>query len=522
MGNVGKNYIFSEKGSTQQTEAELVFMPTTRPNQRLKSERELRGWSQAYLAEQIGAYNYYISRWERGEMMPSPYYQQKLCELFGKTAEELGFRIPEEIEATQPASTAGLTANVSSEPPSPEAPPLTASIPEPSSSTPIQPFWQRHVRLLLAAVFVLLPVLGGAGSLISIRILQAFANPPPVGTFSFTSSDVDNTTSSQGVADGIQIQITLNRQPASGMAYYAWLMPDQNQPEDNTVRLGPLTLHGTTGTLSFNDPFHTNLLLAHGGLLVTEQPMSPFPQSPSLSANDARYQATIPQTPGTNTPTYSLLKHLRHLFASDPELDNYQLDGGLIVWMMNNTKLLATWAQDAQVAWEQKQTDAFHQDLLDMIDYLDGLKMVQQDPNLSGQESVATNLSPDQHQWGQLGLLDVQSSQSTDTEGYLPHIQYHLKGIYDSPGVTNQQQDLAKQLTIATSALMDWLYQARKDLYMLLSNSPQTQQLLADLKAQAVNAANGYLNPSTKQEEPGALQIERQMMQFLNFPITSA
>ncbi|HYU73316.1 MAG TPA: AAA-like domain-containing protein [Ktedonobacteraceae bacterium] len=62
------------------------------PNRRLQRERQLRGWSQAYLAEQIEApADYYISRWERGAFLPSPLYQQKLCELFGKTAEALGF-----------------------------------------------------------------------------------------------------------------------------------------------------------------------------------------------------------------------------------------------------------------------------------------------------------------------------------------------------------------------------------------------------------------------------------------------
>jgi transcriptional regulator with XRE-family HTH domain len=60
------------------------------PNQRLKAERELRGWSQKYVAEQIGADHYYLSRWERGTTSPSPYYRQKLCVLFGKNARELG------------------------------------------------------------------------------------------------------------------------------------------------------------------------------------------------------------------------------------------------------------------------------------------------------------------------------------------------------------------------------------------------------------------------------------------------
>src|SRR5581483_4444158 len=60
------------------------------PNQKLKVARELRGWSQKYVAEQIGADHYYLSRWERGMTVPSPYYRQKLWELFGKNARDLG------------------------------------------------------------------------------------------------------------------------------------------------------------------------------------------------------------------------------------------------------------------------------------------------------------------------------------------------------------------------------------------------------------------------------------------------
>lgn len=61
------------------------------PNLKLKHERNLRGWSQGDLAEQIRVPDYYISRWESGKYTPSPHYQQKLCEVFGKTPEELGF-----------------------------------------------------------------------------------------------------------------------------------------------------------------------------------------------------------------------------------------------------------------------------------------------------------------------------------------------------------------------------------------------------------------------------------------------
>ena len=64
------------------------------PNVLLKAEREGRGWSQKYVADQLGAAHYYLSRWERGTTFPSPYYRQKLCELFGKNAKELGLLPP--------------------------------------------------------------------------------------------------------------------------------------------------------------------------------------------------------------------------------------------------------------------------------------------------------------------------------------------------------------------------------------------------------------------------------------------
>jgi transcriptional regulator with XRE-family HTH domain len=61
------------------------------PNERLKRERELRGWSQGDIAEKIGTDQKVVSRWECGRSRPSPYFRQKLCELYGKNAEELGF-----------------------------------------------------------------------------------------------------------------------------------------------------------------------------------------------------------------------------------------------------------------------------------------------------------------------------------------------------------------------------------------------------------------------------------------------
>src|SRR6059058_5273456 len=61
------------------------------PNNHLRLERESRGWSQEDLAEKVGTSQKVVSRWERGESTPLPYYRQKLCQLFGRNLAELGF-----------------------------------------------------------------------------------------------------------------------------------------------------------------------------------------------------------------------------------------------------------------------------------------------------------------------------------------------------------------------------------------------------------------------------------------------
>jgi len=70
-----------------------------KPNHRLKRQRELRGWSQKEVADRVGTNTFTISRWERGDAIPSPYYRTRLCDLFCMNAYELGF-IEDEMDDT--------------------------------------------------------------------------------------------------------------------------------------------------------------------------------------------------------------------------------------------------------------------------------------------------------------------------------------------------------------------------------------------------------------------------------------
>lgn len=63
----------------------------------LRRERKLRGWSQAYVAAMVGSDMKSVGRWERGEHVPDPYHMQRLIDLFGKNAAELGLLAEHEV-----------------------------------------------------------------------------------------------------------------------------------------------------------------------------------------------------------------------------------------------------------------------------------------------------------------------------------------------------------------------------------------------------------------------------------------
>lgn len=47
-----------------------------KPNNILRRERQLRGWSQQKIAELVGTSEDVVSRWERGERTTSPTYSK--------------------------------------------------------------------------------------------------------------------------------------------------------------------------------------------------------------------------------------------------------------------------------------------------------------------------------------------------------------------------------------------------------------------------------------------------------------
>ncbi len=83
-----------------------------RPNLLLRQARLQRGWSLQRVVDGLdlldggpfGVDRVMVNRWERGVKAPSPFYQERLCQLFGFSADQLGFIPPEEqrISVGQP------------------------------------------------------------------------------------------------------------------------------------------------------------------------------------------------------------------------------------------------------------------------------------------------------------------------------------------------------------------------------------------------------------------------------------
>ncbi len=144
-----------------------------KPNRKLQHEREIRGWSQQKVASEIDADEKRVGIWERGESIPSPFYRQKLCQLFGKNAQELGFLDPPSHEDStresldvQPVNPSGIVSGRSTLIEQGEAIPAENVAPDQQSGlwlalsaqnlTPLfDEGWTPH--MILEALHVLLP-----------------------------------------------------------------------------------------------------------------------------------------------------------------------------------------------------------------------------------------------------------------------------------------------------------------------------------------------------------------------------
>lgn len=508
------------------------------PNELLRHERQLRGWSQGHLARQIGVPDYYISRWERGEVLPSPYYQQKLCELFDKTAEELGMLLSKDSAAyTRQRATNGTTLDSGPITPLPESIPIAllskdTLAPASSRRFPLPRVLRRRwegPRMWRYALLIAL-ISGAALGLVTPLALNRINSRPvaisPIiaGHLYFLSSGQTTDGSNQGIADGVELILQHIAAPAPGKSYYAWLLPDIDRPEDTVVLLGKLSVRAGSARLVYNDPRHMNLLAITSRFLVTEEDATYLPLAPSIDKTTWRFAATISQTPvsGPEGLQYSFLDHLRHLLVDDPKLIQLGLPGGVMIWLYRDVQSILNWSMSARDDWQADPANAsaVQQQAIRILEYLDGIPNAQVDAPPGQTLPILVD-----RRIGSVALLQLTPQQ--DPPAHLYHVNLHVIGLSVSPHTSSSFHALSLQIIAAIKHVNRWLEQVRQDARQLVAMSGKqvsrqtTQVILTDLVSNANYAFSGRTEAGAGNDQQGVAWIQQSVRSLPSMDIVA-
>ena len=341
-----------------------------------------------------------------------------------------------------------------------------------------------------------------------------------VGYASLVSTELTNDTNGlQGLNDELQIDLASIVNPASGNSYYGWLLPDNMQSESSPIFLGKLpVVQGKIHFLYTNNLTHNNLLASTSRFLITEESAATTPTVPSVDTNAWRYYAEIPQATST-TParSFTMLDHFRHLLVELPELQKYNLHGGLAVWLLQNTRqveTLATGARDAVLAHDYVLA---REDNIRIMDYLDGRKMAQQD--LPSGTNLPVGVTNDE-----IALLGGDANTS-DVPGYIRLIGLHLTGMLALPPATQEQRQSGSRIVSALNSAQNALQRVHDDDKTLvgMSDAQLTQSsslmLLNDMVMQSYYAYTGYPDQHTLQTQGGAVWIYNAIQHLVDYTV---
>lgn len=434
---------------------------------------------------------------------------------------------PETAVSSTEGASALVHPNAAAGPASPVRPPdrvagaSPATTRQPPSSPSAGPERRRRKGLLIGVIALVVLVVLGSGLGGFFLLSHNAATTSTVGQVFFVSSGQVDVHSSHGINDELQINLHNLSQPAAGKAFYAWLKSDKNVTESNSILVGTLAVNN--GNVNFQytgDGNHTNLLEFYSQFLITEESANPTPMAPSPDQNTWRYSATLPQTVNP-VDHYSLLDHLRHLLAKDPDLEPLHLHGGLDIWLYRNTQSVMERAGIAANDCTQRHdTGCVYSNIIRILDYLDGKVYVQKDVPPGTANLIDPTI-------GSVALLEF-DQQNQNPPGYLYHINKHLQGIIQAPGATMDQSKLAGQISTALNQVTVWLQQVRSDAKQLVNMptnqllSQQSLSILNDMKTQADFAYSGQVDPATNNVvKDGVSQIRHNIEHLAAFTVTA-
>lgn len=401
---------------------------------------------------------------------------------------------------------------------------------------PLAASWKRpgttRMNSWLTIVFAVLLV-AMLATLVTLFLLppppKIVASEPLVGHAFFLNSGQISTNSPGGINDELQVDLSNIPAAPAGKSYYAWLLADASVSESLPLSLGPLSLnHGKVHLLYHGDAQHTNLLGVTSRFLITLDNAQNPSSNPLLDTSTWRYFAEIPAEPIPGDQLhFSMLAHLRHLLVESPELQIRGLHGGLAYWFVRNTLTVMELANSARDAWNKSNPASVHEQVVRLLDYVDGSSFVQTDV------PAGTPLLADK-QTSQIALLGPvpdnpdppgYNYNNEVPPGYIYLISEHMSGAVQSPLTTSDQKKLAIQVNQGLDEIKRIMQQMEQDARQLVRMSQSqlmqssTLSLLNDLVTQAQDAYTGQLDPATDQSTSGALWIYENIQRLATLAI---
>jgi hypothetical protein len=351
----------------------------------------------------------------------------------------------------------------------------------------------------------------------SLAIALRFFHPQPplaqqsIGCASFASSATDFLSQhdgSIGVNDELLIDLYSLQAPAAGKSYYGWLLANRSDLKTEIIPLGKLPFHQGKISYLYKDPAHRNLLLTSSYFLITQEETHGTTLTPTPDRTEWRYTAEISQVPNPSDTQhhYSLFDQIQHLLAQDPTLESIGLSGGAGFWFTRNTGQVGARAQSAQEFWKSHDAQQVRNQMIGMLDYLDGASYINSDLPPSTPLQVP---QADAH----FGLLAV------DPQGLVARAELYLKAIAQSPSASTDQKALATRLVAQVNKINAQYEIVHQDARMLMQMTdaqllqPSSLSLLNDMAAHAADAFTG----NAKIGLEGAVKVFNDMQSLANF-----
>ena len=397
--------------------------------------------------------------------------------------------------------------------------------------------------MLIAALLLLLLLGSGLGTF---YLLSHQAAPPVVttnpliGQAFFVSSGQLQEGNSQGIADELEINLSNIPHPAAGKSYYAWLLGDRICVLDSTnpnfrcdpkdpkhervikptvpIFLGRLTVNnGTVHFLYPGDQQNTDLIGITSRLLITEESATSTPTRPPADQRTWRYYAEIPQARSPTGKHHRVIDDLRDLLYEGSKLITLGIRGGSDIRLLRNSEKVLEWAGSARDAWASGNTALIHRQVIRILDYLDGVTLVNRDLHANPPLLVDPTL-------GYAPLNDLVANQNINS--YVDRMTNPLVALIHFPGVTPTMINLAKQADYALLHYVEnWLAEvhsyAKQLFYMTDAQllQPSTLYTLDNLQTWANSVLIGRLDPSTDTLQPGVIQIHYNIQRLATFDV---